>query len=369
MPTVMPWPKRVTSCGARPAASSVASTAATTASLWSAGVVGTLAVTRRPALTSTASVKVPPTSTPTRCSAPIIAPTLMNPARRTAIALALAAAAPAASAAAPAPVLAPGGDLRASPAELLPGPPNGDLSAGLAGWVVEGHDPPALLAPGARLAGNTTLVSPPLAIPAGAQTLRVALRAPGGGGLALVRARPDDGGPEVDLATLEPGAARRSWPVGVGALAGRTVRIVLDPVPALGTALDVLRVGPVTAPLPGWSVTAGAPDVTGARGRRVLSVAGTALAVRSPAYAVPAGPRRRTLGVDVRGDGTVRIAAGGRSVTRRATPAWRTVRLTLPGRGRTRIALGVVATPGAGGLQLRALGAVVRARPVRNPGR
>lgn len=287
----------------------------------------------------------------------------MNLALRTAAALVLAAA-PAAAA----PVLAPDGALRIAPVTLTPGPPNGDLAAGLEGWTVEGRDPPALLAPGARLAGNATLVSPPLAIPAGAQTLRVALRAPGGAGLVLVRARGEDGA-EMDLGALEPGVVRRSWPVGVAALAGRTVRVVLDPVPALGTAIELHRVGPVTAPLPGWTVTAGAAEVTGARGRRVLAVAGAPLAVRSPSYRVPPGPRRRTLSVQARGEGTVRVTAGGRSVTRAVTAAWRTIALTLPRRGRTRIAVGVVAAPGAAGLQLRALGAVVRERPVRTPGR
>ena len=164
----------------------------------------------------------------------------MNPALRTAAALLLAAAPAAAS-----PVLAPDGALRIAPVALSPGPPNGDLSAGLEGWSVEGRDPPLLLGPGARLAANATLVSPPLALPAGSQTLRVALRAPGGAGLVLVRARVEDGS-ETDLGALEPGAARRSWPVGVAALAGRTVRIVIDPVPALGTTVDLLRVGPVT---------------------------------------------------------------------------------------------------------------------------
>ena len=66
MPTVMPWPKRPTSDGPSPAASRAVSTAATTPSLWSSGVVGTFAVTSRPSATTAASVKVPPTLTPTR---------------------------------------------------------------------------------------------------------------------------------------------------------------------------------------------------------------------------------------------------------------------------------------------------------------
>ncbi len=266
-----------------------------------------------------------------------------------------------------APVAAPGGIL-AAPRELAAGPPNGDLSTGLAGWTVLGRDAPALLAPGARLPGNVTLVSPPLDVPPGSQTLRVAARAKGSGGLLAVRARPVDGTAEVPLGVLELGAKRRSWPVGVAALAGRTVRIVLDPVPALGTTIDVLRVGPVTAPLPGWRVRRGTLEVSGGgRGRAV--VARDPLAISSPAYAIPAGPRRRTVRVAIRGDGIVRLSVAGRTAARRATARWRALVVTLPRRGRTRIALTVVARPGPAGIRMRDLGVVRRERAARTPGR
>lgn len=213
-----------------------------------------------------------------------------------------------------------------------------------------------------------TLVSPPLLVPPGAQTLRVAVRAAAGGGLIDVRARAGDGSPDVPLGTLEPGTARRSWPLGAAAIAGRTVSIVLDPVPALGTTVDVLRVGPVTAPLPGWTVSRGTLEVTGAGRRRVVAVSGAPLAISSPPYAVPPGPRRRTVSVAVRGEGVVRLTAAGRSAARRATAAWRRVTVTLPRRGRTRIAVAVTATPGVAGVELRDLGVVTR-QSVRSPAR
>ena len=62
--TVVPWAKTSTSLAERPAFSSAAVTAAITPSDWSWGVVGDLAVMMRPSSASTASVKVPPTSTP-----------------------------------------------------------------------------------------------------------------------------------------------------------------------------------------------------------------------------------------------------------------------------------------------------------------
>ena len=62
--TVIPCENSLTSSAERAAFSSTASTAAITPSDWSSGVVGDFAVTTRPSNASTASVNVPPTSTP-----------------------------------------------------------------------------------------------------------------------------------------------------------------------------------------------------------------------------------------------------------------------------------------------------------------
>src|SRR4051812_29464561 len=63
--TVMPCANVSTSCGSRCARSSAARTASITPRDWSSGVLGALAVTRRPSSSArTASVNVPPTSTP-----------------------------------------------------------------------------------------------------------------------------------------------------------------------------------------------------------------------------------------------------------------------------------------------------------------
>ncbi|WP_217915724.1 hypothetical protein [Miltoncostaea marina] len=267
----------------------------------------------------------------------------------TTLALVLAPAAAAAAAGAPA----------AAPVELAPGPPNGDLSAGLAGWEALGVEPVVPLGRGVRVHGNTTLVSPPLALPPGAQTLRVTVRAPAGGALLEVRARPEAGGPEVRLGELEPGRARRSLPVGVAGLAGTTVRIVIDPVPALGTSVEVHRVGPVTAPMPRWRVVTGALEVAGARGRRSVRVADAPLELVSPAVRRPRGARELTL--QVRGDGLLRARAGARPAVARALARWRTVRVALPRRGAT-ARLRLRAVPGPGGMELRRIGAPAPAR-------
>lgn len=246
------------------------------------------------------------------------------------------------------------------------GPANGDLAAGLEGWGVQGREAPTPLGPGVRLPGNTTLVSPPLAVPAGAQTLRITARAPSGGALMLVSARPEAGGPDVALGALELGDRRRSLPLGAAAIAGTTVRIVLDPVPALGTSLEVLRVGPVTAPLPRWTLERGTLEVVGARGRRTVRVADEPLSLASGGFRPP--PRARWLTVGVRGEGLIRASAGGRRAAARAGGAWRTVRVPLPARRRAGTVLRLTAIPGPGGLQLRDLG--VAERPTaRTPGR
>ncbi len=61
--TVVPCANALTRAS-EPARSSAASTAAITPSDWSSGVVGAFAVTSRPSTKTTASVNVPPTSTP-----------------------------------------------------------------------------------------------------------------------------------------------------------------------------------------------------------------------------------------------------------------------------------------------------------------
>ena len=206
-----------------------------------------------------------------------------------------------------------------------------------------------------RLRANTTLVSPPFVVPARAQTLAVTARAPASSALLGVRARPVEGGPDIHLGTLEPGPVARRLGVGAGPVAGRSVHVVLDPVPALGASLDVLRVGPVTAPLPGWTAVRGALQLAGPRGRRALRTADP-LELASPAFAP--GPGARALLVAVRGDGVLRARAGGRRVAARATASWRDVLVPLA--SRARVTLRLDARPGSGAMELRDLGVVRR---------
>ncbi len=149
----------------------------------------------------------------------------------------------------------------------------------------------------------------------------------------VVSARPLDGRPGRGARRPWSRTRRaRTWAVGVAAVAGRAVRIVLDPVPALGTSVEVQSVGPVTAPLPGWTVAAGALDRRGSVRRGVLAVRDAPLRIASPGFRPGSGARE--LVVAVRGDGVLRGVAGRRAAAVRATPAL--ARPARAGAGRAR---------------------------------
>jgi hypothetical protein len=260
---------------------------------------------------------------------------------------------------------APSTALTGPPAVPLPGPPNGDLAAGLAGWTVLGRTVPVptpLPGGGASvsLAPNVTLVTPAFVVPAEAQAVTVTARAPTLGALLEVRARPADGGPDTELGVLEPSRGFGAASVSLAGQAGRSVRLVLDPVTAFGSRIEVAGVGPLTIPLPGWTVLAGLPRVQALGARRVLRVTDARLDALSDPFAP--GPGAAALIVAVRGSGTVAIDAGGRRAARRADGRWRDLRLTLPA-GAVSVRLGLSARPGAGDLLVADLGLVVR-RPV-----
>jgi len=264
--------------------------------------------------------------------------------------------APAAAAQVPPALVAavPGADLRGP--GLLPGAP-GPVPPDLAGWAVVGGVPAAPPpAGGVRLAGNATLVSPPVAVPAEAQTLSVTA-ASGSGALLEVRARLEPEGAEVELGVVAPAAGGAPRAVPVAAVAGRTVRIVLDPSAALGGAVDVREVGPLAAPLPGWAVAAGTPSRVIEGRRPALEVREDPLALRAPA--VTGDGLLRGVLVAARGPGVVRVRAGGRWRVHRLGGTWRDVRADVPP-GARRVVLEVRADPEGDRLVLRDLGLLVR---------
>jgi hypothetical protein len=242
------------------------------------------------------------------------------------------------------------------PPRVGQGPPNGDFAQGVAGWQTVGPRPPEVRIDGrdrfVRLGVNTTLVSSPVRISRRAQSMVVYLRSPQRGGLLLVRALRADGR-QVTLGNIRPGAAFRRREVGLGPVRGSTVRIVLDPVTALGRSVDVRKVGPQRVLAPSWLVARGAPE----RIRRgEVRVATGRLAMRSARFRPPSTARRVTL--EARGHGVVRMRIGGRRATLRASVrGWRT--LAVPVTGGRPVRVTVVADPGAAELRLRRI-AVVR---------
>lgn len=236
--------------------------------------------------------------------------------------------------------------------------PGGDAPALETGaWEAWGPAvPEPLPAGGLRLHGNTGIVSAPFAVPARAQALRLRVAAPGRAALVRVAALPVEGGPAVELGTREPARAPGEVTVALAPVAGRTVRLMVDPVAAFGAALEVHRVGPVVAPLPRWRIAAGAVDLT-PRVHGAIRVAEDELDARSPAIALGRGAA--AVLVRVRGDGVVRAVAGGRTVALRAGTAWRDLRVPVRA-GRRSAVLRLRVAPGDGVVDIRDIGTVVR---------
>jgi hypothetical protein len=256
----------------------------------------------------------------------------------------------------------PNANLRAAPGPPLPGPPNGDFLAGLAGWTAFGLEAPPLtpLPTGGvalSLRFDTTVVSPPFQVPPGAQALSVTARSIGLGATLEVRARPEEGGADIPLGTLEPPAVLTPMRVSLAGLAGRVIRVVLDPVPAIGRSVDVSAVGPVETPLSGWGVLTGVPSIVAASPSRELRVTDDPLSIASTPFAP--GPAAVALLIAFRGEGTVRADAGSGPVEVRASGPPRDVRVPVAP-GVVPVTLAVEARPGRAGLRLTDVGLVVR---------
>lgn len=257
--------------------------------------------------------------------------------------------------------------------------PNGDLASGLLGWgVAVGPASSMVLGDGPIISAsdNVTVLTPSFVVPADGQVVAVSLGAPGANTVVDVRARPDDGGPEVPLTTVVPARGVASFDIPVGTLAGRSVRLVLDPTMSIGRRIVIGGVGPVRSLLPGWTLSGAQASVVTTWGRTALRVQEGTLAATTPVVTLGSGTHY--LGFAVRGAGSVTAGAGGRRVRAAATGGtWTWAYAPVP-RGRTSarltlsaitpagqsLAIGPVATP-ARALLLRnvvAQGGVVRAQ-------
>lgn len=243
---------------------------------------------------------------------------------------------------------------------------NGDFARGLEGWRSVGREPPEIVSTDGGVAAllrlNTTLTSPPFVVPEAAQSIAVVARAAAGGALLEVTAVPEDGAPAVALGTIVPGPSRREFLLPSAEIRGRTVRVSLDPVAAIGRAVEVARVGPVQVIAPSWELRSGVADPVRAGGRRALRVTRGRLEMASRSFR--AGPAARALLVAVRGEGRVTARAGAESRSIAAAPLWRDLRVPLGKGGRA--SLTIRAVPGGDPLEIADLGVVVRATFLSN---
>ena len=249
------------------------------------------------------------------------------------------------------------------PAVALAPIPNGDLVAGLEGWSQVGPTMTLIGGPIIEAGDNTTVVGPAFTVPANAQALPMVLGVPGANALLDIRARPVEGGADIPLATIVPDRAVRAWNVGVAAIRGRTVRVVIDPVTGLGRRLYVRSIGPPVDVLPGWAVTRGLPVVASRWGRRGLDVQDAPLAATTAPFTPTA--RTRFVGVSVRGAGRITASLRGRSARASAKAgAWTTLRFAVPP-GARGIRMSFTATPAEGDrLMVAGIGAPApKARP------
>lgn len=208
----------------------------------------------------------------------------------------------------------------------------------------------------ARLVENTSLISPVFAVDPRAQTLAVTVRSRGASSVVEVTALPVDG-PPVPLGVVVPEATLRTTAFNVAAIAGRSVRLQIDPTPTFGGAVEVFGVGPLAAPLPGWTVVSGAPTPVRLDGRAALAIDGEPFSAARSDH--PLGKGAGAVLVSARGAGTLSTTVDGR--TRRITlgDAWRDLRIAVAP-GPRRVALSLKVDPGGDEVFLRDIGRQVR---------
>ena len=291
-----------------------------------------------------------------------------------ALALAVSLAAPAAASAASPPDpawWAPNASLRQLPAPPAPGPPDAGFAAGLSGWTLRGPGQVSVRAGGpvgrfAAIRDNTTLVSSPWHVPATAQVLVLHVRGLSGRERLRVVATPVGGAP-AELGAVEPGVSWSTRQVNALAVAGRTVRLTLDPVMGFGEGIDVAAPGRAVQVAPAFTLLAGAGvrSLQGPGSPMLVAAAGP-LRLRGRAFAMPADAA--TLSVWSRaaaGTAPVFTLSLGGSPLGQATagPRWAALRVPVAGlRGRRRVE---VESADAEGLQLALVGTVQRRPALR----
>ena len=252
-------------------------------------------------------------------------------------------------------------------------PAGGDLADGLAHWLLLGPGRVSVRTGGpagryAAVRDNTTLVSAPFSVPASAQVLTLVARSLRGRETVTVRAR-RDGVPDLELGTIVPGRVFGTHALSARAVAGRHVRLVLDPVLAFGDGIDLARLqAEQVAPTLVLARGAARRVAGGPAGRTLLAESGplelVQPALRIPADAVTVSIWARRIGLPAAAP-LLSFDAGAAHTTRRLAPGrFAPLRIAAGAlRGRT-VVLRVNAADGRG-LQIAWIGTVQRAASLR----
>jgi hypothetical protein len=174
--------------------------------------------------------------------------------------------------------------------------------------------------------------------------------------------------PPIELGTLQPGRSWGELGVPAASVAGRTIRLVLDPQMAFNQGIDLAGVGRVVQVAPRFTLAQGVARRlrTGPTGTALVGQPGP-LQLIGTAMSLP--PDTRTVSVWARAVGgaapVVTLAAGARTIgSLNAGPMWQVLRVPVPDLAGRRVRLSV-ASPDATGLEVTWLGTVQRAPGLR----
>jgi hypothetical protein len=142
------------------------------------------------------------------------------------------------------------------------GPPHSSFDKGLTGWTLDGPGKVDVRVDGVArrrylaIRDNTTVLSASWRVPPTAQVLTLDARSRHGTEEVDVDARLPDGR-TILLGRVRPTKGWGWEAVNARAVAGRTIRLVLDPAMGFGDGVDLSRVGRPAQPAPGFTLATG----------------------------------------------------------------------------------------------------------------
>ncbi len=251
--------------------------------------------------------------------------------------------------------------------------PHSSFDRGLTGWTLDGPGKVDVRVDGVArrrfmaIRDNTTVLSASWRVPAGTQVLTLDARSRHGTEELDVEARLPDGR-TILLGRVHPGRGWSWQAVNARAVAGKTIRLVLDPAMGFGDGLDVSRVGRPAQPAPGFVLaTGGVRRALGGPGGFSLDVAPGPFNLLGGSVRIPGDAQTVSVWTHAVGGATpvVRFWAGGTLLSETtAGPAWAALRVPAQSlRGATRHLR--VTSPDGRGLSVAMVGTVQRSPGLR----